>query len=64
MLTFEEYLVDLLLEHQYLTTLAIHLYLTRWFLSLASLGDRCLFITYAHSLTACDLFNFALCKFP
>ena len=49
LLNFEDDLVDLLLEHHYLTTTAIHLYLVYyiyWFLYLSSLGDQCLFLIY------------------
>ena len=52
---FEDDLVDLLLEHQYAKNPARHLYQACWFLSLASLGDQCLFLTYPNSLNAGDL---------
>ena len=40
LLNLEYYLVNLLLEHQYLTTTAIYLYLACWLLYLAFLGDQ------------------------
>ena len=55
LLKFEDDMVYLLLELQYLITPADHLYLARWFLYLASIGDQCLFLTYQHSLNVFDL---------
>ena len=46
----EDDLFYLLLEHQYLTTPARHLYLASWFLSFAFLGDQCLFLAYTRSI--------------
>ena len=55
LLNLEDDIGDILLERQYLTTPARHLYITCWFLSIDYLGDQCLFLAYPHSLTAGDL---------
>ena len=54
MFNLEDDPVDLLLEHQCLTTPARHLYLACWFLYLDSLRYRCLFLIYPHSTTSAD----------